>query len=527
MIQRIDVGATVCFLTLSAACSSSSTTVANSNVGGSTHGTGGASSSTAGSSAVVVGSSALGGASSSVGGSSATNTASGGIGAGGTVATGGAAPTGGTVSTAPSTGGSHTGGAPVSGGTTSLSSVTGGAASVGGAVPTGGVSPVGGTSASGGAKTGGASATGGTVASTGGLPATGGVTASGGLPATGGASTLNCAAMTNCNGACVDVKTSGTNCGACSHSCLGGRCTAGQCEPVLLGTGSASSTAAKVFYVDSSYVYYVSASMLAEREPKTDTSGTGTQLAGSAYYSNYTVVGNSMFYNCSGAICYCSGTVCSGTPIDIEGSPILNVGTGTQLVPVQNTNCTSASFCIEFLKADGSLSVEYVDSYIPASGSSSTFTSFIAAENYVYWIASDFSATSAFITASLFRAGSAGLARAQLAGNLTADTTILNVNGVSVLLADAAGNLLRVALPLGVGAQAPQSLGVKGVSAIEDASKIYWIDSQGTVNSCTASSCASSQAVIANGQTSAGRILQDSASLYWGRANSQVMRLAK
>jgi len=34
--------------------------------------------------------------------------------------------------------------------------------------------------------------------------------------------------------ACVDLTSDGKNCGTCGHDCLGGTCTAGQCQPVLI-----------------------------------------------------------------------------------------------------------------------------------------------------------------------------------------------------------------------------------------------------------------------------------------------------
>jgi len=146
----------------------------------------------------------------------------------------------------------------------------------------------------------------------------------------------------------------------------------------------------------------------------------------------------------------------------------------------------------------------------------------------VYGIASDYSATSAFVKASLFSVNSAGLARAQLAGGLAEGTTIVDVNASSVILADAAYNLYRVPLPLGLGSQSPQSLAVTGAAATEDAGKLYWIDTQGTLSSCTLSNCTATTTVRANGQSLSDRILQDSTALYWGRANPpEVMRLAK
>lgn len=48
------------------------------------------------------------------------------------------------------------------------------------------------------------------------------------------ASTDSGCAMTVCNGQCVDTISDDKNCGKCGHDCLGGTCTAGRCDPVVL-----------------------------------------------------------------------------------------------------------------------------------------------------------------------------------------------------------------------------------------------------------------------------------------------------
>lgn len=42
---------------------------------------------------------------------------------------------------------------------------------------------------------------------------------------------------TMCSAGCVDVTTDDKNCGSCDHSCQGGACTNGQCQPVELANG--------------------------------------------------------------------------------------------------------------------------------------------------------------------------------------------------------------------------------------------------------------------------------------------------
>ncbi|APR74895.1 Putative serine/threonine-protein kinase pknH [Minicystis rosea] len=46
-----------------------------------------------------------------------------------------------------------------------------------------------------------------------------------------------CPSGAACGGQCVDTSADAENCGACGHSCLGGTCEAGSCQPVILASG--------------------------------------------------------------------------------------------------------------------------------------------------------------------------------------------------------------------------------------------------------------------------------------------------
>ncbi len=50
-------------------------------------------------------------------------------------------------------------------------------------------------------------------------------------------------AETMCGGACADLKTDPNNCNVCSHSCQGGACSAGMCQPVVLVSGQLGTNA--------------------------------------------------------------------------------------------------------------------------------------------------------------------------------------------------------------------------------------------------------------------------------------------
>jgi hypothetical protein len=54
-----------------------------------------------------------------------------------------------------------------------------------------------------------------------------------------------------CGSSCVDEQTDGNNCGTCGHSCLGGACSAGLCQPVTLAT-----TGGTYLAIDTANVYW-------------------------------------------------------------------------------------------------------------------------------------------------------------------------------------------------------------------------------------------------------------------------------
>src|SRR5206468_1326744 len=71
-------------------------------------------------------------------------------------------------------------------------------------------------------------------------------------------STVADAPFTGDSGPCGDILTSGDNCGRCGHSCLGGACADGGCQPLAIR----SNTSPRNLAVDKDHVYWL--------EPKTN-----------------------------------------------------------------------------------------------------------------------------------------------------------------------------------------------------------------------------------------------------------------
>jgi hypothetical protein len=59
--------------------------------------------------------------------------------------------------------------------------------------------------------------------------------------------------LTTCGGACVDTMTDAAHCGRCAHSCTGGTCLAGKCQPVVIAANQYDSFG---IALDATYVYF-------------------------------------------------------------------------------------------------------------------------------------------------------------------------------------------------------------------------------------------------------------------------------
>ncbi|MEQ9322851.1 MAG: hypothetical protein RIF41_27045, partial [Polyangiaceae bacterium] len=95
----------------------------------------------------------------------------------------------------------------------------------------------------------------------------------GGAPGTGGAGGTTSSGGGGAGGCDADLQTDPLNCGTCDHDCLGGACSSGECEAVLLADGFTSGGAidvedGMVFWAESTGISQVPA----------DGSGSSSQL---------------------------------------------------------------------------------------------------------------------------------------------------------------------------------------------------------------------------------------------------------
>lgn len=88
---------------------------------------------------------------------------------------------------------------------------------------------------------------------TGGTAGTSGAAGTSGSGGSAGA-LLTCegGAVVDCAGKCIDLATSGANCGVCGHDCGGGKCDKGVCQPMVV----VDNLTKPVFDVDATELYY-------------------------------------------------------------------------------------------------------------------------------------------------------------------------------------------------------------------------------------------------------------------------------
>lgn len=334
-----------------------------------------------------------------------------------------------------------------------------------------------------------------------------------------------------CGDACVNTATDASNCGSCGHSCQGGTCSGGLCQPIAMTSGLSGYSF--VFGVDSQYVYYSSCSDSYTCTPMRIvigvTGGTGSALT-STTCSGIGVIGNTLllFENQVADFLCTIGTDCAPT-------------SATRFADGFFGRFKSPSPAYFTLTSYANASTETTTWYTNANSAQSTFSwghsgnlsSFAQVGNAVYWIEAVDSSTYKISGTVGFPASTTH----QVAGSITYNANIIDANSQSLIVQDNSSNALyRVPLPGGLGTASPQAIvGTTATGFVtEDVNGIYWIDSLGNVNRCSAPAC-SSNTTLATGQVvvqNAGLggfspLYQDSTSLYWINGNGDLIRLPK
>ena len=309
---------------------------------------------------------------------------------------------------------------------------------------------------------------------------------------------------------------------------------------VILSTGAPNYPA--ILGVDGNWVYYEAYdadqayTYDAFQVSKSAVGGTATTLAlGPARDSFFQVIksglNNVLFFGGQGSYNDCSfssdgGTTCANTTQSLPW-PVIPSKSTTQQHPVLCAQTSTGDAIDWYNMSNGLVNRVSFDPFSTSgcgdpNGSSGIS---VAYGDTVYWIRS--------------LAGSSVLLSVPLSGSYTTMTasftgayTVLDANARSVLLAGPSG-LYRVALPGNSTAQPPLLIGTDSAvnAAIEDANGVYWIQSDGNLNGCTLSSCASGNSKnLANNLGLVWNLFQDDSFLYWTSntaGQGLILRLAK
>jgi hypothetical protein len=344
---------------------------------------------------------------------------------------------------------------------------------------------------------------------------------------------------TQCPSGCINVLgNDANNCGSCSHVCgNGANCSSGLCQPVvILSTGAPNFPA--ILGVDGSWVYYEAYdanqayTYNAFRVSKSAVGGTATTLAlGPSRDEFFQVISsglyNVLFFGGQGTYNDCSfssdgGTTCTNTTQSLPW-PVIPSKSTTQPHPALCAQSTSGGDAIDWYSMSGGLLNRV--SFDPAStnGCGPSFST--AYGDAVYWIRT---VNGSSVLLSVPFSGSF----TTMTAGFTGAYTVLDANSRSVLLTGPSG-LYRVALPGNSSAQPPLLIGTGSTvnAAIEDANGVYWIQSDGNLNSCTLSSCASGNPKnLATGLGLVWSLFQDDSFLYWTSntaGQGLILKLAK
>ena len=346
-----------------------------------------------------------------------------------------------------------------------------------------------------------------------------------------------------CGTSCVDVQgTDANNCGSCGHSCLGGTCSAGKCQPATMVSGMGEDPV--VLGVDSQYVYYRATPNPGQpvdfsRVGRTVVAGSGTALFTPPEINDrlYGVVGTNLVfksYNTGNvAVCSIVNPASSTTSCATTFKDVPNTYYG-HIIPWRSPS--GPDFAYENHQDSGnpldifwtSTSLDPVKQ-VSDSDTSAYYGSFFVAQNLVYWIATSNNVTSLWVANTTNSSNNS-----KIATGLSNSLGIADANAQSVLLWDAnSGDGIIYRLAAGTVASPTQLTSMvtppSNLLATEDASWVYWFDSSGNLSRCSPSNCASSKTVIATGQQPNAALYQDATALYWGNNTSPaaIIRLAK
>ena len=436
------------------------------------------------------------------------------------------------------TGGTAGSSNPGDGGTNATAGSSG--SSSGGSAGKGGTGSSGGSAGKGGTGSGGMSSGG--SAGKGGSTGSGGTAGSAGSAGKGGAGTAGTAGSGGST--CTNTTTDASNCGICGHSCLKGTCSAGICQPYLLGTIPDTTMSADFMVVSGGKAVLVTKINVfggGHGLYQTDATTPGTPTAVPAAGVVGCVMNGMVFTQAdTTTLKACSLSNCAGTTVSISapsGESLQNYpGCDTannELVWLsQATGLPTANISVHRTSVTGT-NGHITTSFMLPNGASTRFTNDAhfpsANSDRIFYVNYESQSTPqlGYVATNIANAGT--LVVATLPANNQIDTTgaqSVITNG-SIVLANVvnsstqASQVINVPLPNGVlSGNVPVFATGSLTAGVLDQSTFYGslygatIAPSDAVFSCPVSSC-TAPTVIVRGQAGTAAFAQDSTAIYW------------
>lgn len=322
-----------------------------------------------------------------------------------------------------------------------------------------------------------------------------------------------------------DINSDPKNCGRCGHDCLGGGCSGGTCQPIVL---AADQLAPSEIAIDATHVYFAASAGNAVLRVPLAGGPVETLAQDNGVSSNIAVDDGFVYY-------------------------MTFFGIGGQICRVPKTGAADAG--PEVLAATGNYGMP-----------------FIAADDAnIYWTTGRFAGTTQ--SGSLYSVAKIGGSVVKLNVATSAPTTSVAADDTNIYFANAQGRMLAVSKTGTVTLLGLSQAGATGLLA--DGKKVYWANSgagsikaidkpvggsagtpaaqvlaggqneplriakddvaiyftnrgNGTIASCPLSGCADVARVVASDQSAPVGIAVDAVAIYWGNSgNGTVMKVAK
>jgi len=343
--------------------------------------------------------------------------------------------------------------------------------------------------------------------------------------------------------ACANTISDGSNCGVCGHSCLGGTCASGICQPFLLGTVPSTVDFARQTIVSSGEVYVFSqvgqgspsnvwlldASKASTPTEVTITGSLSCVMNGELFWSSYNNAGGGIIVSC--ALSNCAATT---TPVvTLESGESAAIGPGCDRVNDElvwgtyDSSSSTSSFYTVYRSSPIGANLRTMTSFsLPSDGASWQVADIgLRGEtDRIFYARNDStSSTGTLYYISTDIVNAAGVSIAAVSGQIFTGSPVL-ANDTTVLANESTSSstdeVFSAPLPNGVLSGAPPMFTTGTIfGGVIDQMRFYGTISNSSIPNdavvtCLLSSCLT-PTIIARGQANANYFTDDATAIYW------------